>query len=119
MINATAGENGNGDGGGKSAQVSQEKALAARAVSVIVVRGVRVGGAQIRMGMPHAGVTLMGAMVIRAAGRVLLLRMQQALGTGVEFGEGAAGASRIEQQREQAESDGHRPRHTPQSAQGL
>ena len=96
MVKAAAGKNGSGDGSGNSAQVGQEKALAALAEIAIVIRGIYMGGIQVRMGLRRDGVTLMGALVIRSGGRMHLQRMGHTLGARVKFGKGAARAGRVE-----------------------
>ena len=119
MVKAAVGKNGSGDGSRNSAQVGQEKSLAALAEIAIVIRGIRMGGTQVRMGMRREQVVLMCALVIRAGGRLFLQRMGHTLGTRVKFGKGAARANRGEEQQQYAERDGDRSRYTPKPAQGL
>lgn len=118
MVNAAIRKGGNGDGHRDAAQVGQEKALAAVAEIVIAIRENHLDGACVRMGM-HRRKTLVSARLIQSESRVFSQFVGQMLGAGVEFGKDAARAGRIEQQRQQAERDGHRPRHAPQSAHGL
>lgn len=118
MVSASIRKNGNSDGGGNSAQVGQEKALAAVTEIVIAIRENRLDGACVRMGMQRRS-TLVSARLIQSESRVFSQFMGQMLGAGIELGKGAARARRVEQYGQQAEADGHRSRDAAQAAQGL
>lgn len=119
MFIAASGKNGDGDGYWDAAQVSQEKPLAARAVTAIVIGRIRMSGTGVRMRKLRGRVILMCAIVIGAGGRMFLLRTGHALAAGIEFGKGSGLAYRGEEQQEGVEEDGDRARRAPGLAKGL